>query len=354
VRPVRVALVGYGLAGRLFHAPFIEATEATELVAVVTSDPGRRRQAEAAHPGAVLLESTAALWSAGAGLRVELVVVAVPNRFHVPVAMDALEQGLAVVVDKPLAVTAADGQRVVDEATRRGLFLSVFQNRRWDGDFLTVRRLVESGDLGDVWRFESRYERWRPERRPGAWRERADPEDGGGLLVDLGSHLIDQAVLLFGPPVSVYAELHRRREGAQVDDDTFVALQHAGGAASHLWASAVVARPGPRFRVLGSDAGYAVWGMDPQEQALHDGGVPGTPGWGASPPERWGSMGAGEELTAVPTEPGDYRRFYEGVAAALHEGSPPPVAPADAVGTLSVIDAARRSAALGRPVSPTS
>jgi predicted dehydrogenase len=319
----------------------------------VTSDPDRRRQAAAAHPSAVIVDSTDALWSAAADIGVDVVVVAVPNRFHVPVALDALGAGLAVVVDKPLAAAAADGRRVVEQAARRGLLLSVFHNRRWDGDFLTVRRLVHSGALGEVWRFESRYERWRPARRPDGWRERADPADAGGLLADLGSHLIDQAILLFGPPLSVYAELHLRRPGAEVDDDTFVALEHRGGATSHLWASAVAARPGPRFRILGSSAGYVVWGMDPQEQALHDGLSPGSPGWGTSPPSRWGTLGVGDDVAPVPTEPGHYGRFYEGIVASMRDGSPPPVAPGDAVLTLEVIDAARRSAALRRPVRLT-
>jgi scyllo-inositol 2-dehydrogenase (NADP+) len=348
---VRVALVGYGLGGRVFHAPFIDSTEGMELAAVVTSDRERRASALAAHPGAVVIADTAALWSSAADLAIELVVVTTPNRTHVEVASAALDAGMAVVVDKPLAPTAAAGRGLVEEAARHGLLLSVFHNRRWDGDFLTVRRLVESGDLGEVWRFESRYERWRPERRPGAWRERADPADAGGLLADLGSHLIDQATLLLGPPASVYAELRGRREGAAVDDDTFVALEHAGGAVSHLWASSVAASAGPRFRVLGSAAGYVVSGMDPQEQALLRGILPGTAGWGEVPPARWGTFGAGEHTSTVSTEAGDYGRFYAGMVAALRAGAPPPVDPSDAVLTLEVIDAARRSAALGRPVA---
>ena len=339
--PVRVAVVGYGLAGRTFHAPFIAATDGTELAAVVTSDPERRRQALVDHPHAVVLDTTAVLWEASPRIGIELVVVATPNRAHVAVAMEALAAGLAVVVDKPLAVSAEGGRRVVDEAARRGLFLSVFHNRRWDGDFLTLRRLVETGALGDVWRLESRYERWRPERRTDAWRERADAADGGGLLDDLGSHLIDQAVVLFGPPVSVSAELGRRRPGAEVDDDTFLALEHAGGVTSHLWASSVASRPGPRFRALGSRAGYVVWGMDPQEDALRAGQAPGGDGWGASPPDQRGTVGVGEDVAAVPTEPGNYGRFYEGVVASLRDGAPPPVEPADALVTLEVIDAAR-------------
>jgi len=346
---VRVALVGYGLGGRVFHAPFIASTDGMELAAIVTSDPGRRDLAQAAHPGAVVLPSTAELWSAER-LGVELVVVTTPNRSHVEVASAALEAGMAVVVDKPLAATAAEGRRLVEDAASRGLLLSVFHNRRWDGDFLTVRRLVEGGELGRVWRFESRYERWRPERRPEAWREQADPADAGGLLADLGTHLIDQAIVLLGPPVSVYAELDRRRPGAAVDDDTFVALEHPSGAMSHLWASSVTTRPGPRFRVLGSTAGYVVGGMDPQEQALHHGVVPRDAGWGEVPVSRWGTVGVGEGVSPVRTQAGDYGRFYEGMVAALREGARPPVDPAGALLVLEVIDAARRSAILGGPV----
>ena len=347
-----MALVGYGLAGRVFHAPFIDATPGVELAAIVTSDPDRRSQAAAAHPGAALFETADALWAASADLGVELAVVATPNRSHVTVALAALGAGLGVVVDKPLAATVEDGRRIVAEADRLGRFLSVFHNRRWDGDFLTVRRLIDAGELGAVWRFESRYERWRPDPKPGAWRERSSPADAGGLLADLGSHLIDQAVVLFGPPLSVYAELGRRRAGVEVDDDTFVALQHRGGETSHLWASSVASRPGPRFRVLGAAAGYVVWGMDPQERALRAGQSPAHAGWGESPPGRWGTVGIGEDDVApVPTEIGDYGRFYQGVVAAARQGHPPPVAPGDALATLEVIDAARRSAALGRPVA---
>lgn len=348
---MRVALVGYGLAGRRFHAPFIEATEGLELAAVVTSDPERRAQAATTHPAAVLLDSTASLWPAAADLGVEMVVVAAPNRAHVPVALAALDAGLAVVVDKPFAATAADGRRVVDAAARRGLLLSVFHNRRWDGDFLTARRLVGSGALGAVWRFESRYERWRPQRRLDAWRERGDPADAGGLLADLGSHLIDQAAVLLGPPVSVYAELGRRRPGAEVDDDAFVALEHPDGAWSHLWASAVAAQPGPRLRVLGSTAAFVVWGMDPQEQLLVDGVSPGGPHWGESPATRPATLGAADDVATVAIDAGDYGRFYEGIVASLRHGAPPPVAPAEALLTLEVIDAARRSAASGSTVA---
>jgi predicted dehydrogenase len=338
------------MAGEVFHAPLVEAVDGLELAAIVTSDPQRRQRAAAAHPMATLVGSTEELWPVAADLGVELLVVAAPNRAHVPVALEALAAGLHVVVDKPLAVTAADARRVVAEADRGGRVLSVFHNRRWDGDFLTVRRLTDEGVLGHVWRFESRFERWRPERPAEAWRERADPAEGGGLLMDLGSHLIDQAILLLGPPRTVYAELGHRRPGAAVDDDAFVAVEHVSGARSHLWASSVAPRPGPRFRVLGSKAGYVVEGMDVQEAALLAGATPGGPGWGEAPPSRWGTVGAADRVEPVPTEPGDYSRFYEGMAAAIRGGAPP-VPPADAVLTLDVIEAARHSAASGEVVA---
>jgi predicted dehydrogenase len=350
--PVRAALIGYGLAGETFHAPLLRTTEGIELAAVVTSDPDRRRRAGASHPGAVLVENVSALWPRASDLGIELVVVATPNRTHVPLAMDALGAGLSVVVDKPLAATAEDGRRLAAEAERRGLLLSVFHNRRWDGDFLTVRRLVDGGTLGEVLRFESRFERWRPQRPVRAWRERADREDAGGLLFDLGSHLIDQALVLFGPPVSVYAELDRRRPATEVDDDVFIALEHRAGVRSHLWASVVASRLGPRYRVLGSQNGYVVWGMDPQEEALKHGELPGRSGasWGVEPESRWGTIGAGDRLEPVPTEPGDYRHFYRGMVASLRGGVPPPVTARQAIVTLEVIEAARRSGATGGPV----
>ena len=192
--------------------------------------------------------------------------------------------------------------------------LTVFQNRRWDGDYLTLRRLLAEGALGRPTRLESRFERWRPRVAAGAWREGPDPRDAGGLLADLGSHMIDQAMQLFGPPVRVYAELDRRREGAQVDDDAFVALTHAGGERSHLWASMLGAADAPRFRAVGLEGTYESYGLDGQEAALAAGVRPGAPEWGRAPEESWGRLWDGEGSRAVPTEPGDYPAFYAGVA----------------------------------------
>jgi predicted dehydrogenase len=332
----RVALVGYGLAGEWFHAPLIEATTGLELAFVVSSSAERANRARDRYPGVEVLAEVEALWRRAE--EHDLVVVAAPNRAHVAVALAALEAGLPVVVDKPLAATAADGRRLQEAAEARSLMLAVFHNRRWDGDMLTLRRLIGEGALGEVLRFESRFERWRPAVRTGTWRELEAPEEAGGVLFDLGPHLIDQALALFGPVESVYTEVDRRRPGARVTDDAFVALTHRSGVRSHLWASQAAARPGPRMRVLGSAAAYVKFGLDVQEAALRAGGTPDDPGWGREPPEAWGTLGVEDEVRPVETEPGDWPAFYRGVTAALRDGSPPPVAAADGVAVLEVIE----------------
>ncbi|MGZ8562372.1 MAG: Gfo/Idh/MocA family protein [Candidatus Limnocylindria bacterium] len=337
-RPLRVAVVGYGLAGSVFHAPLIAATAGMEVAGVVTGDPARQAQAAADVPAAAVLSDARPLWEDASSY--DLVVVATPNRAHVPLGLAALEAGLPVVIDKPLAASTDDGRRLDAAARERGLMLAVFHNRRWDGDMLTVKRLIGEGALGEVLRFESRFERWRPERAADAWRERGDPAEAGGILFDLGSHLVDQALVLFGPVDDIYAEVDRRRPGALVGDDVFIALRHAGGVRSHLWMSHLAGQAGPRMRVLGTEAAYVKWGLDPQEDALRAGARPRDAGWGREPRERWGLVGAGEDARPVETEPGSYQRFYEGVATALREGKPPPVTAADAVAGLEILEAA--------------
>ncbi|MGH2637395.1 MAG: Gfo/Idh/MocA family protein [Actinomycetota bacterium] len=346
--PVRVGLVGFGLGGAVFHAPLIEAIEGMVLASIVTSNPDRAAQAGARYPDARVLPHVDAFWDAAR--EHDLVVVVTPNRFHVPIGLAALDLGLHLVVDKPLAPSAAEGRRLASAAADRGLVFSVFQNRRLDGDFLTVRRLIDDGTMGEVVRFESRFERWRPEVDAIAWRERVAAEEAGGLLFDLGSHLVDQAVQLFGRPTHVYAEVERRRAGAEVDDDTFVALRHPNGAVSHLWASAVAASLGPRLRVLGLAAAYEKSGLDPQEEQLAAGMAPSDVEYGREPEERWGRLSVGGEVRAVPTERGRYPRYYEGVAAAIRDGAPPPVSGADAIATLEILEAARASGSTGTVV----
>lgn len=339
---LRVAIVGYGLAGATFHAPLIAATPGMRVAFVVTSNPARAEEARRAHAGVRVLPSADELWEEADD--VDLVVIATPNRTHAPLARAAIRLAIPTVVDKPFAVTADEGRALAEEAWRRGVPLSVFHNRRWDGDFLTLRRLLAEGALGQVHRFESRFERWRPTPKPG-WRESGDPADAGGGVYDLGSHLIDQALVLFGPARRVYAELDRRRPGVAVDDDAFVAIEHASGVRSQLWMSALAADHALRMRVLGARAAYVKRGMDVQEAALRSGARPPSAEWGAEPPSAYGRIGADEAWSAVETAPGDYPAFYAGMAAAVRGAAPVPVHPADAVAVLEVIEAARRSAA---------
>jgi scyllo-inositol 2-dehydrogenase (NADP+) len=343
-----VALVGYGLAGSVFHAPLIRATPGMELVSVVTGDPGRQATCRADNPGARVLASVAELLAQAAGH--DLVVIATPTGNHVELGLDVVAAGLPLVVDKPLAATAADARLLVDAAARAAVFLSVFHNRRWDSDTLTIRRLVAADQLGRVTRFESRFERWRPAARAGAWREEVPPSRGGGIVLDLGTHVIDQALHLFGPPARVYAEIAARRPGS-VEDDAFIALEHRDGVTSHLWVSAVAAVPGPRVRVLGIAGGYVQEFLDGQEEALRHGARPGNGEWGREPQRRWGRLVTRDGPRQVEPEHGDWPAFYRAVAAALR-GDPAanPVTPASALAVLDVVEAARRSAARGEEV----
>ncbi|CAL9517330.1 putative oxidoreductase YdgJ [Streptomyces sp. enrichment culture] len=350
--PLRVGLVGYGLAGSVFHAPLIAAAEDLTLDTVVTSNPERQRQARAEFPDVRIAATPDELFDRAAEL--DLVVIASPNKTHVPLAAAALKAGLPVVVDKPIAGTAAEARELAALADERGVLLSVFQNRRWDNDFLTLRKLLAEDALGEVWRFESRFERWRPKPK-GGWRESGDPVEIGGLLYDLGSHVVDQALVLFGPATQVYAESVVRRAGAEADDDTFIALTHANGVRSHLYVSSTTTQLGPRFRVLGSRAGYVKYGLDPQEAALREGKRPG-PGWGEEAEPLWGRVGSGESpLTGggrvEPSLPGDYPAYYAAVAKALLEGGPNPVSAHEAAAALDVLEAARRSARDGVTVA---
>lgn len=320
-RPVRVGLIGYGLAGAAFHAPLIQSTDGLDLVAIVTS-----REVPS---GVMRLAGTEELWA----LDVDLVVVATPNSTHVPIARRALEAGAHVVVDKPLAVTAREAAELVVQAEEAGQLLSVFQNRRWDGDYLTLRDLLASGRLGRVHRFESRFERWRPHVGD-AWRESEDPAIGGGQLLDLGTHLIDQAVQLFGRVASVYAEVAEVRPGAVVEDDVFLALRHVSGEISHLWMSAVAADPGPRMRVLTDSGPWSSFDLDSQEADLRAGRTPRDEGFGRNPDGVLNGV-------SYPTRAGEYALYYSGIEEALRRGGPNPVDPWDAVEVLRIIEAAR-------------
>lgn len=317
---IRVALIGRGMAGTVFHAPLIRALPIFELAAIA----GASDAAEAiASPG------------------IDLVVVATPNLTHYPLAAAALEAGKHVVVDKPFAVTIAEADALISLAAAKRRMLTVFHNRRWDGDFLTVRRLVDSGRLGDILLFEAHWDRFRLAPKAG-WRE--EPAGGAGLLWDLGPHLIDQALVLFGRPDSVSTDVAVQRREARADDYFDLALRF-GAMRARLAASTLVAEPRPRFAIHGTAGSFVKYGLDPQEEALSRGTAPLEPGFG-----REGSPGDGILTHAdgsrepVATLPGRYLAFYEDVADAVGEGGPPPVDPSDALEGVRIIAAARAGA----------
>lgn len=307
------------------------------MATIVTGNRERADRAEREYPAAAVEASTEAVWERAD--RHEFVVIATVNDAHVPLALRAIDAGLPVVVDKPLASTSAAARELVERARSAGVALTVFHNRRWDSDFLTLRRLLAEGELGEVLRFESRFERWRPQLADSAWRERTTRAAGGGLLLDLGTHLVDQAVFLFGPALEVHGELDHRR-GGQADDDVFVALRHESGVRSHLWASSMAAARGPRLRVLGSRGAFVVDQHDGQEDALREGRRPGDGSWGAEPAARWGRLVSGHEERRVPSVNGAWPEFYRLLESALRGAGELPVDPGDAVEVLEVLERA--------------
>lgn len=341
---IRTALMGYGLAGSVFHGPSLKLLEQFSLDVIVTSDPQRQAAARAMHPEARVLSREEWEGSVRDGsdgyAALDLVVVATPPATHAGLAAEALKAGCAVVVDKPFTLSSAEGEALITLAQEQGQILTTYQNRRWDGEYLTLQKLLAQGALGEVRRFESRLERWQPAIAK-EWKVQATAEQGGGLLFDLGTHLIDQALMLFGPVSHVYSELAARRPVEPADDDIFLALHHDTGVISHLWMNACAAQKGPRLRVLGSEAAYVKESADIQESQIQAGILPGTPGYGSDPEESWGLLGRDGSTVAVPTEDGNFSTFYELLSAAIVNGAPVPVDPADSVAGLRIIEQAR-------------
>lgn len=340
--PHNVALIGYGYAGKTFHAPLIQAEPGLRLAAVVSSNPAKvqadlpemRVEADIA---TILADPT-----------INLVVIATPNDSHAPLAHAAIDAGKALVVDKPLALTLAEARQIAIHAGECGTLLSVFHNRRWDGDFLTIARAIEQGLIGKVAHFESHFDRFRPTVRD-RWRETPGP--GSGVWADLGPHLVDQALCLFGLPERVMASLGTLRDGAQTDDWAHVVLEYADKRCV-LHAGMLVAGGSPRFVVHGSDGSLIKHGLDPQEGQLIAGLRPAAADWGreAHPLTRHDAQGTAHPLDLLP---GDYPRFYAGIAAAL-DGAPLDVTPEQSLAVMAVVEAAAEAARTGiaQPVPP--
>jgi scyllo-inositol 2-dehydrogenase (NADP+) len=321
---IRVGLAGYGLAGSVFHAPLIRACVRMQVSAVLTSRDVPERVGSLDE----LLE------------RSDMIVVATPNTTHFEIAAAALKAGKHVVVDKPFALTVDEADELIALAMQHRRVITAFHNRRWDSDFLTVQKVLP--ELGEVMLFEAHWDRFRPEIKRG-WRE--EPRPGGGVLSDLGPHMIDQALVLFGMPDAVSADILAQRADAEVDDYFDLAL-HYGARRVCLRCSTLVTEPRPRFALHGTQGSFVKYGLDPQEAQLKSGMDPGDDGFAIDESDgaiTFGDGGRGK----ITTERGDYRAFYEGVANTILEGAPAPVDPADARTGLLIIDLARRAAAEG-------
>lgn len=338
---IRTGVIGYGLGGMAFHAPLIDAVPELALAAIATA---RGDEVRSRYPGVAVTDPVALI----ADPSIRLVAISTPNDTHFPLAEAALKAGKHVVIDKPFTNSVAEGEALIALAAERGLVLAAFHNRRWDGDFLTVQKLVESGRLGDVMLAEFRWDRFRPEVAD-SWKEDAGP--GTGLLADLGPHLIDQALTLFGEPEALSADLAIQREGARADD-YFELTLHYGKRRAVLSASRLMLNQHPRFALHGTKAGFVKYGLDPQEPWMKAGGSANDPRYGVEDAAEHGVLVSSDGTReTIVSEQGDYRRFYTGVARAIAEGGVPPVTAADAVLGLRIIELARESLRQGRRVT---
>lgn len=330
-RPFKVGLVGFGMVAERFHAPLISVEPGLRLTHVVERHKERSKEL---YPEVTVVRAIDELLESD----VDLVVILTPNESHYPLARQALEAGKHVVVDKPMTVTSTEADELIRVARGQGRLLSVFHNRRWDGDFLTLKRLLQEGRLGDVVEVESRFDRFRPEPK-GGWRE--GDGAGTGVLYDLGSHLLDQAFALFGLPKSVLADIQTQRAGVSADDWFRILLDY-GSLRVCLAASCLAAAPIVRFRVRGARGTWLKYGLDPQEAKLAEGGKPGN-GWGVEPEQAWGTVYSADSSAKVATEAGAYQEYYRLLAKALGENGDPPVKAEEARNVIYGLELCRRS-----------
>jgi predicted dehydrogenase len=330
---MRAGIAGYGLAGRVFHAPLLKGC-GYEVASILTSNPERVSQAKSDFPLAQIFDDLDTFLDSG----LDVVVIASSNIAHLPQTRAALERQIPTVVDKPMGRTVAEVKEMIELSEKNKTLLTTFFNRRWDSDSLTIKKLLATGEIGTPFRFDGRFERFRPERNLASWRENLPVEEGGGLLLDLQSHLISTALDYFGPADVVTASVRSIRGGA--DDDVTVVLRHESGVDSYLAASAVSGAPGPRVRLLGSKGALVINELDPQEDALRAGEIPMGGAWSA-PMTNMAEIHKGGEVLPVDSVSGNYAAFYTLVKAAIETGSAAPVSLADALRVAEIIEEAR-------------
>lgn len=342
-KDLRVGVIGFGLAGRIFHSAVVAETPGLELACIVQR---RGDDAARAHPGVRIARSIEEMLDDHS---IHLVVVGTPSYAHFEHGMQCLRAGRNVMIDKPFALTSDEATRLIDEARRQGVLVTAYQNRRWDGDFVTLKQVLASGRLGRVVSYESHFDRYREQPRLDVWRENGGP--GGGTLFDLGSHLIDQATSLFGNPHSLWADVRIDRENGAVDD-AFDLLLKFDGITARLHATTIAAFPGPRFVVHGTQGSFVKWGLDPQEDALKAGAKFSDAGFGEEPESQWGTLYLpGQTPEKIRTDPGDYRGIYANVRDAILGKAKLEVTPEQAWRTTRLIELTRLSSAEGRRVA---
>jgi predicted dehydrogenase len=333
------------MSGKVFHGPLLKADGRFNIKKVFERST---EKSKADHPEVEVVRSYKQLLE---DPEIELIVVNTPNALHYSMARQALEAGKHVVVEKPFTVTAGEAGQLIELATRNSRVLTVFQNRRWDGDFLTLREVVGQQLLGKLVEYEAHYDRYRNFVEANTWKEETGP--GSGILYNLGSHMIDQALVLFGVPLGVTAHLSTQRPGASIDDSYHLVL-HYEGLRVILKSSYLVREQGPRYLLHGVNGSFLKWGIDPQEDALKAGQLPKEAGWGTEPDEWWGKLNTqvGElHVTGkVETKPGAYPQFYRNVYAAIREGGSLAVPPEEALQVIRVIEAAIQSNQSGQTV----
>jgi predicted dehydrogenase len=332
---IHTGLIGFGLSGRVFHAPFLHTHPGFHLTAVVER---HTEKAKEIYPYVETVKDYRDLLN---DERLDLLVLAVPNIHHFPMARDALLAGKDIIIEKPFVPRSAEADELIAISRDTGKRIFVYQNRRWDGDFLTISKLLEEGSLGMIRYYEAHFDRYRPEIKAGSWRDEDIP--GGGILYDLGSHLIDQALCLFGMPEALAAEIRSERTGSPVDDYFRLELQYPDKTAV-LTAGMMVKEKGPRFIVEGTNGSFSKWGSDPQEAALKAGAMPAGDNWGSDAPENYGILNKGEAVPQdplrLPTEKGNYMAFYDNVFENLFKNKAPAVRPEEARDVIFIIEKA--------------
>jgi scyllo-inositol 2-dehydrogenase (NADP+) len=338
MKKIVVGIASFGMSGKVFHAPLLSHHAGFFLKRIIQRTGDDARQS---YPGAIVSQAVDDLLN---DPEIELIVVNTPDKTHFELVKRCLVAGKHVVVEKPMTQTFAQAEELMEVAARQQKMLTVFQNRRWDGDFMTVSKVVRSNALGRLVEFESHYDRYRNFIQQNTWKERS--EEGAGIVFNLGSHMIDQALVLFGMPESVTAQLRTIRIGGEVPDWYDIRL-HYSELSVLLRASLLVKEPGPRYILHGTKGTFIKYGLDPQEEALKQGTDPNSPGWGTETMEWFGTLSTdkngGTQKARLQTLPGNYNAFYDGIVGCLRDGGEPPVKPIEGANVLRIIDAVNES-----------